>query len=215
MHGAAWANIAIGTHKQYTSHKSGIKSVSRESSMVRQYTDAYQSHSTHPPPLVWRASPFARGRKGLVSCLYTTCTAAARSAAQSDRSTSPLILRGYWYAGRPIRGPLFLFNKRLGLSLPRVLTNQVLDLYEAGDHNNLLKTKSRHLIGQPEYLDSSTILVVTWRDLIGLHSWLQRYKSHIGMTPDPSSLLRRGWPARLPPPPQLFNNIVACTRSVT
>ena len=21
MHGAAWANIAIGTHKQYTSHK--------------------------------------------------------------------------------------------------------------------------------------------------------------------------------------------------
>ena len=46
MHGAAWANIAIGTHKQYTSHKSGIKSVSHESSMVRQYTDAYQSHST-------------------------------------------------------------------------------------------------------------------------------------------------------------------------
>ena len=44
--GAAWANIAIGTHKQYTSHKSGIKSVSHESSMVRQYTDAYQSHST-------------------------------------------------------------------------------------------------------------------------------------------------------------------------
>ena len=102
-----------------------------------------------------------------------------------------------WYAGRPIRGPLFLFNKRLGLSLPRVLTNQVLDLHEAGDHNNLLKTKSRHLIGQPEYLDSSTILVVTWRDLIGLHFWLQRYKLRIGMTPDPSSLLRRGWPARL------------------
>ena len=48
MHGtgAAWANIAIGTHKQYTSHKSGtVKSVSHESSMVRQYTDAYQSHS--------------------------------------------------------------------------------------------------------------------------------------------------------------------------
>ena len=133
--------------------------------------------------LVWRASPFARGRKGLVSCLYATCTTAARSAAQSDRSTSPLILCGYWYAGRPIRGPLFLFNKRLGLSLPRVLTNQVLDLHEAGDHNNLLKTKSRHLI---EYLDSSTILVVTWRDLIGLHSWLQRYKSRIGVTPDPS-----------------------------
>ena len=59
-------------------------------------------------------------------------------------------------------------------SLPCVLTNQVLDLHEAGDHNNLLKTKSRHLIGQYEYLDSSTILVVTWRDLIGLHSWLQR-----------------------------------------
>ena len=42
MHGAAWANIAIesiGTHKQ----SSGIKSVSRESRMVRQYTDAYQS----------------------------------------------------------------------------------------------------------------------------------------------------------------------------
>ena len=39
--------------------------------------------------------------------------------------------------------------------------------------------------------------MVTWRDLIGLHSWLQRYKSRIGMTPDPSSLLRRGWPARL------------------
>ena len=90
-----------------------------------------------------------------------------------------------------------MFNKRLGLSLPRVLTNQVLDLHEAGDHKNLLKTKSRHLIGQPEYLDSSTILVVTWRDLIGLHSWLQRYKSRIGITPDPSSLLRRGWPARL------------------
>ena len=45
--------------------------------------------------LVWRASPFARGRKGLVSCLYATCTAVARSAAQSDRSTSPLILCGY------------------------------------------------------------------------------------------------------------------------
>ena len=147
--------------------------------------------------LVWRASPFTRGRKGLVSCLYATCTAAARSAAQSDRSMSPLRLCGYWYAGRPIRGPPFWFNKRVGLSLPRVLTNQVLDLHEAGDHNNLLKTKSRHLIGQPEYLDSSTILVVTWRDLIGLHSWLQRYKSRIGMTPDPSSLLRRGWPARL------------------
>ena len=147
--------------------------------------------------LVWRASPFARGRKGLVSCLYTTCTAAARSAAQSDHSTSRLILCGYWYAGRPIRGPLFLFSKRLGLSLPRVLTNQVLNLHEAGDHNYLLPTKSRHLIGQPEYLDSSTILVVTWRDLIGLHSWLQRYKSHIGTTPDPSSLLRRGQPARL------------------
>ena len=168
--------------------------------------------------LVWRASPFARGRKGLVSCLYATCTAAARSAAQSDRSTSPLILCGYWYAGRPIRGPLFLFNKRLGLSLPRVLTNQVLDLHEAGDHNNLLKTKSRHLIGQYEYLDSSTILVVTWRhligqcayldsstilvvtwrDLIGLHSWLQRYKSRIGVTPDPSHRRRNqggsgGW----------------------
>ena len=113
------------------------------------------------------------------------------------RCSQPLILCGYWYAGRPIRGPLFLFNKRLGLSLPRVLTNQVLDLHEAGDHNNLLKTKSRHLIGQPEYLDSPTILVVTWRDLFGLHSWLQRYKSRIGMTPDPSSLLRRGWPARL------------------
>ena len=90
-----------------------------------------------------------------MSCLYVTCTAAARSAAQSDCSTSPLILCGYWYAGRPIRGPFFLFNKRLGLSLPRVLTNQVLDLHEAGDHNNLLNTKSRHLIGQPEYLDSS------------------------------------------------------------
>ena len=77
-----------------------------------------------------------------------------------------------------------------GLSLPRVLTNQVLDLHEAGDRNNLLNTKSRHLIGQPEYLDSSTILVVTWRDLIGLHSWLQRYKSRIGMTPDPSSLVK-------------------------
>ena len=84
-----------------------------------------------------------------------------------------LILCGYWYAGRPIRGPLFLFNKRLGLSLPRVLTNQMLDLHEAGDHNTLLKTKSRHLIGQSEYLDSSTILMVTWCDLIGLHSWLQ------------------------------------------
>ena len=70
--------------------------------------------------LVWRASTFVRGRKGLVSCLYATCTAVARSAAQSDRSTSPLILYGYWYAGRPIRGPLFLFNKRLGLSLPQV-----------------------------------------------------------------------------------------------
>ena len=90
-----------------------------------------------------------------------------------------------------------MFNKQLGLSLPRVLTNQVLDFHEAGDHNNLLKTKSRDLIGQPEYLDSSTILVVTWRNLIGLHFWLQRYKWRIGMAPDPSSLLRRGWPARL------------------
>ena len=44
------------------------------------------------------------------------------------------------------------------------------------------------------HTSSHTILVVTWSDLIGLHSWLQRYKSHIGMTPDPSSLLRRGWP---------------------
>ena len=140
--------------------------------------------------LFWRVSPFARGRKGLVSCLYMTCTTVARSAAQSDHSTSPLILCVYWYTGRPIRGPLFLFNKRLGLSLPHVLTNQVLDLHEAGDHNNLLKTKSRHLIGQPEYLDNSTILVVTWRDLIGLHSWLQRYKSRIGVTPEPSHRCR-------------------------
>ena len=90
-----------------------------------------------------------------------------------------------------------MFNKQLGLSLPRILTNQVLDLHEAGDRNNLLNTNSRHLIGQPKYLDSSTILVVMWRDLIGLRSWLQRYKSCIDMTPDPSSLLRRGWPARL------------------
>ena len=58
--------------------------------------------------LVWRASPFARGRKGLVSCLYVTCTTAARSAAQSDSSTSPLILCGYWYAGRPIKRPTLL-----------------------------------------------------------------------------------------------------------
>ena len=47
------------------------------------------------------------------------------------------------------------------------------------------------------HTSSHTALVVTWSDLIGLHSWLQRYKSRIGMTPDPSSLLRRGWPARL------------------
>ena len=47
------------------------------------------------------------------------------------------------------------------------------------------------------HTSSHTILVVTWSDLIGLHSWLQRYKLCIGMTPDPSSLLRRGWPARL------------------
>ena len=148
--------------------------------------------------LVWWTSLFARGRKGLVSCQYATCTAAARSAAQSDRSTSPLILCGYWYAGRSIRGPLFLFNKWLGLSPPRVLTNQVLYLHETGDHSNLLKTKSRHLIGQPEYLDSSIILVVTWRNLIALHSWLQRYKSRIGVTPDPSHRRRNhggsgGW----------------------
>ena len=39
-------------------------------------------------------------------------------------------------------------------------------------------------------LDSSTILVVTWRDLIGQHSWLQQYNSCIGMTPDPSSLVK-------------------------
>ena len=86
----------------------------------------------------------------------------------------------------PIPFPLPLsMDKQLGLSLPRILTNQMLDLHEAGDHNDLLNTKTRHLIGQPEYLDSSTILAVTWRDLIGLHSWLQRYKSRIGMTPDP------------------------------
>ena len=79
------------------------------------------------------------------------------SPVRSLHVTTNIILCGYWYAGRPIRGSLFLFNKRLGLSLPRVLINQVLDLHEAGDHNNLLKMKSRHLIGQPEYLDSSTI----------------------------------------------------------
>ena len=84
-----------------------------------------------------------------MSCLYAICTAAARSAAQSDRSTSPLILCGYWYAGQPIRGPIY---KRLGLSLPRVLTNQMLDLHEAGDNNNLLKTKSRHLIGRDTHI---------------------------------------------------------------
>ena len=38
------------------------------------------------------------------------------------------------------------------------------------------------------HISSHTILVVTWSNLIGLHSWLQRYKSRIGMTPDPSSL---------------------------
>ena len=37
-----------------------------------------------------------------------------------------------------------------------------------------------------------------WRDLIGLHSWLQRYKSRIGVTPDPSHRRRNhggsgGW----------------------
>ena len=45
--------------------------------------------------IVWWASPFARERKGLVSCLYVICTATARSAAQSDRSTSPPILWSY------------------------------------------------------------------------------------------------------------------------
>ena len=93
--------------------------------------------------LVWWASPFARERKDLVSCLYMTCTAAARSTAQSDRSTSPPILCGYWYACRPIRDPLFLFNKWLQLSLPRVLTNEVLDLHEAGDHNNFIKNEEQ------------------------------------------------------------------------
>ena len=46
MHGAAWANIAIGTHKQYTSHKVASRVSVMKKSMVRQYTDAYQSHST-------------------------------------------------------------------------------------------------------------------------------------------------------------------------
>ena len=31
---------------------------------------------------------------------------------------------------------------------------------------------------------------MTWHDLIGLHSWLQQYNSRIGMTPDPSSLVK-------------------------
>ena len=35
----------------------------------------------------------------------------------------------------------------------------------------------RHLIGQPVYLDSPTILVVMWSNLIGLYSWLQQYNS--------------------------------------
>ena len=75
------------------------------------------------------------------------------------------------------------------MSLPWALTNQMLDLHEAGDHKNILNTKSRHLIGQHAYLDRSIIIMVTLNDLIGLHSWLQQYKLCIGMTPDPSSLL--------------------------
>ena len=56
--------------------------------------------------------------------------AAARSTAQSDCSTSPIILlwgcpkRTSW----PIRCQIFLFNNLLGLSLPFALTNQVLNL---------------------------------------------------------------------------------------
>ena len=48
--------------------------------------------------LVWRASPFAKERKGLVSCLYAICTAATRSAAQSDRSRS-LVPRPFFEPG--------------------------------------------------------------------------------------------------------------------
>ena len=52
-------------------------------------------YKNHGQVVVWRASPFARERKGLVSCLYEICTAAARSAAQSDRAMSPPILWSY------------------------------------------------------------------------------------------------------------------------
>ena len=41
-----------------------------------------------------------------------------------------------------------------------------IDLYEAGDHNNLLKTKSRHLSGQPEYLDIQIPAEIRTRDLL-------------------------------------------------
>ena len=37
----------------------------------------FNSLLTEMITLVWRASPFARGRKGLVSCLYAIYTAAA------------------------------------------------------------------------------------------------------------------------------------------
>ena len=38
--------------------------------------------------------------------------------------------------------------------------------------------------------DSPIKLNVTWSDLIGPHSWLRENNSRIGMTPDPSSLVK-------------------------
>ena len=58
--------------------------------------------------LVWQASP-SHAHEGLVSCVYATCSAAARSAA-------------------PIR-LLHIIINLTGLSQASVLTNQVLDLH--------------------------------------------------------------------------------------
>ena len=143
--------------------------------------------------LVWWVSPFPKERKDLASCPYAICTAAARSAAQSDCLTSPSISWIY-------------LNTRADQS--DACSSCSINSYDHQPHEDLAPGWSEPMVGTTPtsywtrragiwlvslHTNSHSILVVRWGNLIGL----QRYKSCIGMTPDPFSLLRRGWPSRL------------------
>ena len=80
------------------------------------YDNIIMYYSSRPAPL--------QERKGLVSCLYASCTATARSAAQSDR------LRHLKYGGAIPNALADQPGNLLMLAPAHTLINQLLDLHE-------------------------------------------------------------------------------------